>query len=475
MNRFVQRRWVTLIALAFSAACGNEPNLMGPAASAAPSASNPVPAASIAEVRPRLQRKTTPADKRKSDETACSNGNIDACRAMADRYRAYGHPAGCGVERSGHSRSVRLPDGSTLQVRIKRMSEDWLVDEEAFSNWIGKACDLGNAESCTLDRGFQLNFRAVREKPAADMALRSSLDSSALLAWKKVRDPKVYAELVQRRESCPKESYRCAQDSYKFYRREVQRAPSELEAATKDLAESIITKTLDARTALMMLDKNGYTSEMVAPVRTHAAKVLLEACLEGSCVCGDAAHFVPADDARRVDLARLGCENGEAEGCYEFGRMLEEGQGIAKDERAARVFYEIACPPYRPIDYGDEPKTSDYSPAACDRLAEIYEGGAMPPKDLARAQYYAEFACKYPGMEHEHAPCIRLGRYWTSRALRTNCRDAWCAGDLAQALEKFNGPSNPPAEPKECERPSVKALCEKYKGELEEMKKPPKP
>lgn len=472
MNRFVQSRWITFTTLVLSGACGNDAKPTNSVASAAPSASNAPNDAGMTEVRPQLQRKTTPSDKRKSDEAACNNGNIAECWAMADRYRAYGHPAGCGLERPGHVRSVALANGSSLKVRIKRMSEDWQIDEDGFSEWIGKTCDLGNTEACGLDRGFFLNFRSVREKPAEDMALRSQLEYSALFAWKKVLSPKVHAEQLKRRAICPTESWTCAQDNYKFYRRDVKQAPSELDTSTRELAESIITKTLDARTVFLMLDKNGYTSEMVAPVRTHAAKVLVDACLEGSCVCGDAAHFVPADDTRRLELARLGCENGEAEGCYELGRMLEDGQGITKDEQAARRLYELACPPYRPLDYADEPKTSEYSPAACDRLAEIYEGGAMPPKDVARAQYYAEFACKNPGMEYNHAACIRLGRYWTSHALSTNCTSTWCAGDLAQAMEKFNGPTNPPAEAKECERPSAKALCEKYNSELEAMKKP---
>jgi len=391
---------------------------------------------------------------------------------MADRYRGYGHPGGCGIERKGHVKSISLANDATIQVRLKRMSEDWEADENGFTSWIGKACDLGHAEACSLDRDALKGFRAVREKAAADVALRSSLESSALFAWKKVINPKAYAELLTLRSTCIDESYTCARDSVLLYRSDTKKAPTELDASKRELAETIITKTLDARTILMMLDKNGYTAEMVAPVRAHAAKVLVDACVEGSCVCGDAAFFAPKDDARRLDLARFGCENGEAEGCYELGRLYEEGHGVPKDEKAARSLYELACPPYRPMTaWAEATKTGDYSPAACDRLAEIYEGGAMPPKDVARAQYYAEFACKDPGLQYDHAPCIRLGRYWTSRALKTGCRGEWCAGDLAQAMEKFHGPRQAPFEGKECERPSVKALCDTYKGELEAMKK----
>lgn len=364
-----------------------------------------------------------------------------------------------------------MTNGSPLTVRIKRMTEDWEIDEDGFTSWIGKACDLNNAEACALDRDSSLNFRKVKEKAAADMALRSSLDSSAFFAWKKVKNPKAYAQLLDMRDTCIERDYTCGREAVLLYRSDTPKPPTELETSTRELAEMIITKTLEARTMILILDKNGYTPEMIAPVRTHAAKVLVDACLEGSCVCGDAAHFVPKDDARHLDLARFGCENGEAEGCYELGRLYEEGVGVPKDEKAARALYELACPPYRPrsTDWGDEAKTGDYSPAACDRLAEIYEGGTMPPKDVPRAQYYAEFACKDPGMQYDHAPCIRLGRYWTSRAIRTGCKTEWCTGDMANAMEKFYGPRQAPAEGKECERPSVKALCDKYKGEIDTM------
>jgi TPR repeat protein len=419
-----------------------------------------------------LARKTTPSEKRKSDEAACNAGSADACRNMADRFRSYGHPGGCGIERQGLVRSVAVANSSTFKVRIKRMSEDWEADEDGFALWIGKACDSGNADACTLERGTIKNFHMTRDKTAADMALRSSVETSALLAWKKGSNPKEYTRLVGLRNECSERGYMCSRESGHLYRRDLKKPPTELEASVREHAEAIIGKTLDARTILMMLDKNGYTAEMVAPVRAHATKMLVDACIEGSCVCGDAAQLLAADDARLLDLARFGCENGEAEGCYQLGRLYEEGLGVPKDERAARLLYELACPPIHPVDYPNEPRTGDYSVGACDRLAQIYEGGSMPPKDVPRAQYYAEFACKYPGMQYDHAPCIRLGRYWTSGAIITDCADDSCQGNLELAMEKFNGPSHGFFEGKECERPSVKALCETYKGELEAMKKP---
>lgn len=452
-------------------ACSGTKESTQTTASAAPSASSAPVDAGPTEIRPALQRKTSPSDKRKADEAACAAGKAEGCRALAERHRAYGHISGCGLARDKYERNVTFANGSTTKVRIKRMSEDWEADENLFTKWIRKACDLGDSEACGLDRPAFANFRQVKEKTAEDMALRSSIDSSALFAWKKVQSPKLYAGLVEKRKQCIDESYLCERESFQFYRRDMTKPPTELEKNTRELAESIITNTLNARTVFMLLDKNGYTAEMVNPVVEHARKVLVDACLEGSCTCGDAAYFVAKDDSRRLDLARLGCENGEAEGCYELGRMYEEGQGVSKDEKAARALYELACPPYRPTDYADEPKTAEYSVAACDRLAEIHEDGAMPPKDVARARYYAEFACRFPGMQEDHAPCIRLARYWASRAIRSNCEEFWCAGDMAQTMEKLNGPSMTPFEAKECERPSVKALCEKHKAEINKMGK----
>jgi TPR repeat protein len=463
------------VALAFLGGCGGSTESTSSVASAAPSTSAAPTDAGPAEVRPVLTRKMTPSEKRKSDETACNAGNAEACRSMADRFRGYGHPSGCGIERQGHQRAIQVKNGPTLKVRIKRMSEDWEADEDGFDSWNGKACDLGNAEACVLDRGMVKNFRSVKERPAADMALRSSVETSAILLWKKAMDAKEYAKILEKRTVCPIASYSCGTESLNLYRRDMKKDPTALDASVREQAEAIIKKTLDARTVLMMLDKNGYTAEMVAPVRAHATKVLVDACIEGSCVCGDAAQLLAADDARLLDLARFGCENGEAEGCYQLGRIYEDGRGVPKDERTARLLYELACPPRRPFDYADEPKTSDYSVAACDRLAEVHEGGAMPPKDLRAARYYAEFACRYPGMQYDHAPCIRLGRYWTSGAITSSCIEEGCPGNLVNASEKFNGPSSAPFEGKECERPSVKALCDKYKGELEAMKKPQKP
>jgi TPR repeat protein len=242
----------------------------------------------------------------------------------------------------------------------------------------------------------------------------------------------------------------------------------------REEVQAILERTLDWTALWMMLDKNGYTPELLAPVREHAAKVLTGACIEGACVCGEAARVIAPDDPRMPDLARMGCENGEVEGCYALGRLYEEGQGVPKDQAVARALYEMACPPMRPRVWSYQPRLGDYSPRACDRLAEIHEAGAMPPKDAGRARYYAEFACMRPGFQADHAPCIRLARYWASGAITSGCTavgEAICPSNFEEAGQRFYGHNSAPVHGKECQRPSMKALCDKYKSELTAMRK----
>src|SRR5262245_40142643 len=92
--------------------------------SAPPPGSSAGPLAPSAAAPSSLKRKSTPVDKRKADESACLAGGAEACRRMADRFRGYGHPAGCGIERPGPVQSIKVQGGSALSVRVKRMSGD---------------------------------------------------------------------------------------------------------------------------------------------------------------------------------------------------------------------------------------------------------------------------------------------------------------------------------------------------------------
>jgi TPR repeat protein len=178
------------------------------------------------------------------------------------------------------------------------------------------------------------------------------------------------------------------------------------------------------------------------------------------------------DDPRVPDLARWGCENGEPSGCYVLAKLHEEGRGVEKDEPFARSLYEMACPPTRASYAG---QYGDYSPAACSRLAEIAEGGVMPPKERARAIFYAEYACRNPGSERDHSFCVKLAKYWTTGVLSQTCETYnadWCRNSARQAADVFYGPDRQPGDEKECQRPSVKAACDALESNVVAMKRP---
>lgn len=429
--------------------------------------------ATIAPVKPSVQRKTTPAALRAADEQACLAGKADACRQMADRYRGYGHPAGCGLERdmpeTAHGRVVE-----PMRVRIKRNMDDAVDDEKAFLVWIGKACDLGNNEACVIERGIREERQPYKLYDVEDAAIRSDPLSSALIGfhalWTAAEE---HEKFLEKRKACLLQSKdNCFGLSMALTTRVKQEKRPELTPELLAKLQAIGYRSLDFASLWMMLDKHGYPPETLVPLKAEASKTLLQACVEGACVCGDAAQSLSPDDPRVPDLARWGCENGEATGCFMLGKLHEEGRGVEKDEVFARSLYEMACPASRPY---AEYTWGDYAPAACSRLAEWAEGGANPPKYQTRAVYYAEFACRNPGLERDHAYCLKLAKYWTSSTLSNKCSTddgSWCRDSVTRAEELLYGPKYPPAEGKECERPSVKAACDAMEIELAALKKP---
>src|SRR5262245_40323998 len=120
--------------------------------SAPPIGSSAGPLAPSAAAPLSLKRKSTPVERRKADESACLAGGAEACRRMADRSRGFGHTAGCGIERPGPLRSIKVQGGSALSVRIKQMSGDTQADRRNLFQWINKACDLGDEEACGIAR-----------------------------------------------------------------------------------------------------------------------------------------------------------------------------------------------------------------------------------------------------------------------------------------------------------------------------------
>lgn len=451
------------IACALLCGCGQS-NSSG----AAPSAST---SASSAPVKPTVTRKITPAALRAADEQACLAGKADACRGQADRYRGYGHPAGCGLERAG----IEAAHGQTVEsmpVRIKRTFADEDEDNKSFLVWIAKACDLGDSNACMIEG-------AIREKRQPDatieleaIAMRSDPKTSAVMEFHALWAPDEREKVIKLRNECYFTSRGSCSDLAQLLMTRVKqekRPPLTPEIIAK--LQAIGELSLDFDALVMMLDKHGYTTAELAPLAEHARKTLVQACIEGACVCGDAAQSLPEDDPRVPDLARWGCENGEAKGCYMLGKLHEEGKGVEKDELFARSLYELACPPAR------SRRASLYAevaPGACGKLAEMAEGGATPPKDLRRAVYYWESACRNPGYERDHSHCVKLGKYWTTGVLESNCNSynaSWCRTSIQEAEDLLYGPKGHPAEAKECERPSVKAACDAVEPALESMRK----
>lgn len=433
-------------------ACSGEESAPGAMPPVATASGAPVaPSASAAEARApsALVRKATPNERRVADEAACAAGKVEGCRAAAERYRGYGSVAGCGVPRE--------PDGA----RLKRAAEDSVADRAALASWLGKACDLGDAEACELE---DMAHRAVRASTndAANARLYSSPGGSALWSLQKVFRPAYFVLLEDARKDCLKEpnGWMCSGVKAQLHARADKARRQAIAGTIQGEAEAICARTLECTDVLYALDENGYGPEVVAPVRVRAAEVLTAACLAGDCTCGEAARHAAEDAPNRLALAELGCDDGEAEGCYELGRVYEEGRLVAKDEARARALYERACPAWVPrTEWRPGPRRGEYSPRACDRLAQYYEGGEMPPKDPTRAEFYAELACANPGFERDHAPCVRAARYWVHKKVRT--------GRNAEEAElRFYGTSSAPIYGKECQRPSVKDLCAPLEKEV---------
>lgn len=453
-----------LVSGMFIIGCG-QTNSEAPAPVASTSASN-------APAKPSVQRKSTPTAIREADEKDCLAGKADACRRMADRYRGYGHSAGCGIERKdgelAHGRTVE-----SMPVRVKRMFEDGEPDKKDFLTWIGKACDLGDSEACTIERFVREKRTPSDISDLSNASLLENVHSSALAEFVQATDPKKYENFLEQRNACVLEyASRCWDLTKVLITQEKDEKRPELTPELLAKLQTIGEKTLDFDTLYMMLDKFGHPAEALAPLKAHASKTLLQACVEGGCVCGEAAKTLPLDDPRVPELARWGCENGEASGCYVLAKLHEEGRGVEKDETFARSLYETACPSRRsPVPY----RWGDFEPAACLRLAEMAEAGANPPKDRDRAVFYIQAVCLNPGIERDHSYCLKRAKYWTSGVLTATCYDynaEWCRTSVKEATELIGGPKDGPSKGKECERPSVTAMCSALLPDLEALRKP---
>ncbi len=391
-----------LIALPLTLGCGNAtapgPGDAAPSTPTHPAAEAGSPADAGAgdggalSLRPvRLVRKATPRERRLDDERACEANDGARCRRAADRYRGYGHIAGCGVDRAGASprRAVTAADAPG--------------DAKLFDKWIRRACDLGDDDACIQGRN-NVTAPHVSER-IADACARSALGDCPLYQWVAATRPdKAHAVEVARRQFM-NEIYG-GKLFGELYAREKTRGGDALPAALYAIAERICRTTLECDDVFMMLDKDGYTPTALAPLRKAVGEALTAACLEGECVCGEAARYLDAGDPRVADLARMGAGDGEPDAFFVLGDLHDRGAGVEKSPVTAFGLYELACPAELAADEREE----RYSKAACAWLAERYEEGATLEKDSFRAYYYASEACTRGGFERDHAPCLLRGR-----------------------------------------------------------------
>lgn len=406
------------------------------AAAAAPSASAVVDESSLKPAA--LARKTTPKDKRLADERACEGGDAAACRRAADRYRGYGHIAGCGVDRPG-PKPRRLVTAADADADIKQ-----------FDKWIRRLCDLGNEEACLQG---QQNLQSVRITPRTSYACaRGGVGDCPLYQWVVGMHPeKTKALDAARRQFITTGIH--GNLFVDLFRKEKKRGGDVLPKEVADLAARICETTRECDEVMLMLDENGYTPQAVAPVRKAAGEALVRACLEGDCVCGEAARYLDSADARAADLAKIGCEDGEPDACFLLGDLYERGAGVPKDLAKAFALYGLACPTM----IADDGRADIVSKAACDRLSAKYEEGKELAQDRDTAFFYSTIACPDEGVAFDHSFCVHRAIFHGQHNYRSRRYYLITIPEVARLF--LNGPDSDPFNAKECERPSVAELC----------------
>jgi len=447
-----------------SFAC-DPPRVGGPTASATQSGSTsassgalPVDKTASALLSPppvvALKRRTSPEQRFARDQSGCDGGDKASCRALADRFSGVGVLAGCGVRRDRHPLGLR------------RLPGDGESDHIAFEVAIAKACDLGDPDACA--RAAIAEETSGLGSTVRWTATRASLDTLGIWAFRSSLKSEWAKKLGDRRDGCFKSFTDCVAPDSTLLLREDAPKDGKLSPDLAKKAKDACEATHDCGEIYEVLDKDGYSVDELAPIRSRFAATLKEACLDGDCTCGEATRYLAPNDGERFDLAELGCENGEAEACSVLAEYYESGNRVEKDPDHARALYEMACPSMHP-ERGDP---GDYAEHACDHLADVYMSRPYSIRDREIAMYYSNFACPSPGRMVDHAPCVRLGMLWV---LKHNLREN--AGTNKREAENAAMATHLPVSAvgldlselkgwTECDRPSVAAECAAFKKDL---------
>ena len=440
----------SLVALALVVGCGNStsppPSPSAAASTSAPITAAPAPAAADADaglpsLKPTtLVRKGSPRDRRLADEKACDAGDAAACRRAADRHRGYGHIAGCGVDRTG-PRPHRLVTAA-----------DYKDDRREYDRWIRKVCALGDEDAC-LQGTANLTTASITPR-TAQACTRGGLGDCPHYQWVVGMHPENKKMIEEaRRQFIATGNH--GQLFVELFRKEKTRGGDELPKAIADLARQICAATHECDEVMLMLDENGYTPAATAQVRKASGELLVSACLDGECECGEAARYLDPGDARIADLARIGCDDGEPEACFELGDLHERGAGVDRDLVKAFALYQQACPSVMAADGRED----IYSKAACDRLSAWSEAGTDVEKDRDRAYFYSTLACPGDGIAIDHAFCVHRAIFHSVNEYRSSDHFLMTTNDIGRLI--FHGPDGKPIDGKECSRPSVAELCKK--------------
>jgi hypothetical protein len=292
--------------------------------------------------------------------------------------------------------------------------------------------------------------------------MRSSTDDNGLWQFQLSIRPEWKPVVEDERKKCLMNGQWCGL-SPQLHRRIKRVGDAPLPTDVETAAITACTTTHDCDEIMMLLDRSGFRANELTKTRSAFASTLREACLAGECTCSSALRYTD-DEPARLDLAILGCENGEPDACASLALRLEEGRGVEKDPERARRLLELACPPFAPTnDHLHLRIEGEYSRLACDRLSRYEAGEKLPPDNWERTLFYARKACPDSGYELDHAPCVRLGMLWAKNPKSTGRNGE-------DAREAAWGTQRDPILRGECKRPSVAAECEAFEAALAEVR-----